>query len=61
MEQEFNCPHCGTTLEEDDCYDTSFDGSTAVRYIVGHCPKCEREYQWKELFEYTGCDELTEV
>jgi len=61
MEQEFNCPHCGATLEEDDCYDTSFDGDTATRYIVGHCPKCEREYQWKEIFDYAGCDELTEV
>ena len=61
MKLEFNCPHCGTTLEEDDCYDISYIGSTIRRYIVGQCSKCKHKYQWEEIFKYVGCDELTEV
>ena len=58
---ELKCPHCGATLEEDDCYDQSIYSDHAVKYMYGHCPDCGKEYQWKELYEFTQYDELVEV
>ncbi len=59
METEAKCPMCGTTLEEDDCYDTAFYDDSAVRYVVGRCPECDTAYQWKEYYNYVGVKEVT--
>ena len=41
------CPHCKTELECDDTYDMDYDEEGITLLQVGHCPKCEREYQWQ--------------
>lgn len=46
------CPICGCSLNEIDCFDTSFDFDEVVRYCVGECPACEKEFQYKELFRF---------
>lgn len=59
MAMEMKCPHCNVMLEEDDCYDMDLVSDTVInREIVGHCPECEREYQWTERFEYQGSGDL---
>lgn len=42
------CPHCCVTLEVDDTYDMDYDDEGIVLRQVGHCPECEREYQWEK-------------
>lgn len=47
------CPNCGAELELDDVYDTSGHND----YCVGHCPKCNRDYQWISLYGFLEhCD-----
>ena len=54
------CPDCGDFLEEDDCYDTITTSSWVEHLIVGHCPTCDKSYQWRNVFLYTGISELEE-
>ena len=42
------CPHCNAILETDDTYDMDYDYEGIVLQMVGHCPECNREYQWEE-------------
>lgn len=55
------CPHCGEELIQDECYDTNFEGEYIANYIAGHCPTCEKEFQWVEVYNYAGVDEIEEV
>ena len=41
------CPCCNVELEEDDTYDMEYDTEGIILYQLGHCPKCNREYQWQ--------------
>ena len=41
------CPQCNTELECDDTYDMEYDEEGIVLYLIGHCPKCEKCYQWR--------------
>ena len=48
------CPICNVELIEDDTYDQSIDesfGMTATFNKIGHCPKCEKEYQWDICYD----------
>lgn len=59
LKMEMKCPHCCEVLEEDDCFDMDLVSDYVIkREIVGHCPECNREYQWTENFEYQGCADL---
>jgi transcription initiation factor IIE alpha subunit len=40
------CPCCNARLEFDDTYDMEYDDESIVLYQIGHCPKCDRSYQW---------------
>ena len=59
METEAKCLKCGTTLEESS-HDTAFYEDMFVRHIIGNCPKCGTIYQWKEYYDYTGVEGVTE-
>ena len=48
----YKCPHCGEYIEEDDRIDISIDGEFVECKMVGHCPECERDYTWYELYQY---------
>ena len=52
------CPVCETILTEDDCFDHEYDGYSLERLCVGHCPKCGENYQWREVFFYSGHSQL---
>lgn len=49
---ELKCPVCGAELEEDDCYDTEIGDNLLFDLCVGHCPVCEREYQWSKVYSH---------
>ena len=59
LKMEMKCPHCNVVLEEDDCFDMDFaSDDIIIRELVGHCPECNREYQWSERFAYQGSADL---
>ena len=57
---EPTCPNCGDTLEEDDHYDTTTSSNWTEHHIVGHCPTCDKEYQWNTVFLLAGVSDLRE-
>lgn len=51
------CPICDVKLEVDDTCDIYFDADfemTMTLTKVGHCPKCDRNYQWEEYYDLTN-------
>ena len=46
------CPHCSIELELDDTYDMEYDNEGMILHQIGHCPKCERDYQWDESAKF---------
>ena len=48
----YKCPHCGEEIEEDDRIDISIDDDYVECKMVGHCPECERNYTWYELYQH---------
>ena len=61
MMKTATCSNCGAELEQDECYDTNFEGSFIANYIAGHCPNCNKEFQWVEVYDYKGVEEIEEV
>ena len=48
------CLNCNVELIEDDTYNSSIDENfamTASFNKIGHCPKCEKEYQWDVCYD----------
>lgn len=41
------CLYCNSELELDDTYDMEYDEDGIVLYLIGHCPKCNKHYQWR--------------
>jgi hypothetical protein len=41
------CPHCNTEIELDDTCDMDYDEEGITLCQVGHCPNCDKEYQWE--------------
>lgn len=48
------CLFCDEELIEDDSRNTSLDeecGMTAAFHKEGHCPNCEKEYEWDVCYD----------
>ena len=60
---KMRCPKCGGTIEHDDTYDSYTDDDFVVNFCVGHCVKCESEFQWREEFamKFNGITDFEEV
>ena len=43
------CPFCKEELEIDESYDLSVEDNYVVNRVAGHCPCCDKEFQWEEL------------
>ena len=48
----FKCPHCSVEIETDDRIDIDVDDTFVECKMVGHCPACDRNYQWFEVYEH---------
>ena len=60
------CLICDVDLEVDDTYDMHYDtdfNMTLTLNQIGHCPKCDRNYQWDECYDLTNAlvEGLSEV
>ena len=60
---EMKCPKCGGIIEHDDTYDSYSGDDYIVNLCVGHCIKCETDYQWKEAFtmKFDGIEDFEEA
>jgi DNA-directed RNA polymerase subunit RPC12/RpoP len=48
----YKCPHCGEEIEVDDRIDLNVDDDYTESKMLGHCPDCERDYIWYDLYQY---------
>lgn len=48
----FKCPHCNDEIETDDRIDIDVDDTFVECKVVGHCPTCDRNYQWVEVYKH---------
>lgn len=55
------CPKCGGIIEYDDTYDSSTCDEWHIDYCFGHCLNCDTNYQWKEIYNYKGPEDLEEL
>ena len=60
---ELKCPKCGGIIEHDDTYDTGYGEDYLVNYCIGHCIKCNAEFEWHEEFKmiFEGVKKFEEV
>lgn len=49
----FKCPHCNEFIEADDRIDIDIDGDYVECKMIGHCPTCDRNYQWFDVYGHT--------
>lgn len=45
-----NCPKCGHTFTDPECYSTEQDGDFYINYINAYCPWCRKWFEWMEIF-----------
>jgi hypothetical protein len=50
------CPICNDTLTEIECYDITFEIDEAIRFCVGECSSCNKEFQYRDIFRYHHCE-----
>jgi uncharacterized protein with PIN domain len=55
------CLECKTELEFDDTVDIYADSDIVIFYEVGHCPKCGKEYKWRDVYNFSHFEDLEEV
>lgn len=55
------CPYCKEELEINESYDLSIEGDYVSSRVAGHCPNCDKEYQWEEIYKYSHFSNLEEV
>lgn len=53
------CLYDNTQLIHDDNYDEDVGEYMITIYKCGHCPKCGRDYKWKEEFTFFRLIDLT--
>lgn len=55
------CPICKEELEFVDNFDFWVDGDIIEMKSLGKCPKCGKEYKWKDLYTYSHFTDLREA
>lgn len=54
------CKYCNVELEFDNTIDRDIDIDIVYLYEVGHCPKCDRDYQWVDKYNFVKFEDLEE-
>ena len=54
------CLNCKTEIEFDDTVDTWADESIVEMKNTEHCPKCGKQYKWRDIYEYSHFKDLEE-
>ena len=56
------CPYCKEELVTDKSYDIDIvDINTVINILVGHCPNCDKKFQWEESYKYSHFSNLEEI
>ena len=55
------CPHCKVELEYEERMRDQNEGDYYYETWRGHCPKCNKTFQWDEVYNFSYCDSLEEV
>lgn len=55
------CPHCGNTIDICDNVDENFNSSSCEILVSGVCFSCGREYQWREVYNFSHIEALEEI
>lgn len=55
------CPYCNEELNyEERLYDQN-EGDYYYEIWRGYCPKCNKTFQWDEVYNFAYCDSLEEI
>lgn len=54
------CIKCGGIIECDELERFTCD-EKHIDYCCGHCVNCGTDYQWKDVYEFVGHQDLQEV
>ena len=55
------CPYDYYEIETDECFETTQSSTTITQYYEGHCPHCNRRYQWEEKYYYSETCNIMEM
>ena len=56
------CPYCKEELKIDESYEIDVEDIDEVtNRVTGHCPNCNKEFQWEEIYKYSYFSNLEEV
>lgn len=56
------CPYCKVELEIDESYEIGVeDIDIVIDRVAGHCPNCNKEFQWEEVYKYSHFSNLEEI
>lgn len=55
------CPYCNVELNYEEREKDQNCGDYYYETWRGYCPKCEREFYWDEVYNFSRCDNLEEV
>ena len=55
------CLECKIELEFDDTVDTWVNGDIVEMKNIGHCSKCGKKYQWRDVYNFSHFEDLEEV
>ena len=47
-----NCPICGKEFEDIESFDWSNSEEKFIEYCCGHCPNCNKEFQWERHYSF---------
>lgn len=55
------CPYCNEELEYTELRRSQNECDYYYETWEGHCPKCQRDFYWDEVYNFAYCDNLEEI
>lgn len=56
------CPNCHKAhLILDEVFDTEWYDEAYVDNCIGHCPECDKKFEWAEKYRFSDYDSLREI
>ena len=56
---ESRCPFCDGAIGGVEEFGVSFNESNIVEHYGGECEKCHAIFTWDEVYEFSGCENMT--
>lgn len=55
------CPYCNEELEYTELRRNQNEGDYYYETWEGRCPKCQKDFYWDEVYNFSHCDNLEEI